>query len=145
MTLENTLLAFEQDIRDRGFWDWIKAHTSFMKPLHRYSGMLSFESQVLVFHGQDKKGNGKLNLQIPLNSVTDIHFDFDDVFRRSEDRQLGLAGFKPLRITYQENNKKRTVYLFASFHRSMLTWRLSRNPELYEHLSEAVGANSSET
>ena len=32
----NTLMAYEEDIKSRSFWDWIKAHTSFMKPLHRY-------------------------------------------------------------------------------------------------------------
>ena len=36
MKWENTLMAYEEDIKSRSFWDWIKAHTSFMKPLHRY-------------------------------------------------------------------------------------------------------------
>ena len=38
MKWENTLMAYEEDIKNRSFWDWIKAHTSFMKPLHRYKG-----------------------------------------------------------------------------------------------------------
>jgi len=38
MKWENTLMAYEEDIKSRSFWDWIKAHTSFMKPLHRYKG-----------------------------------------------------------------------------------------------------------
>ena len=40
MKWENTLMAYEKDIKSRGFWDGVKAHTSFMKPLHRYEGFL---------------------------------------------------------------------------------------------------------
>lgn len=45
MKLENTLMAYKENIESRGFWDWIKAHTSFMKPLHRYQGVLELNEK----------------------------------------------------------------------------------------------------
>ncbi len=55
MKWENTLMAYEEDIKSRGFWDWVKAHTStsFMKPLHRYEGFLELNEGKITFTGKD--------------------------------------------------------------------------------------------
>lgn len=55
MKWENTLMAYEEDIKSRSFCDWIKAHTSFMKPLHRYDGVLELTEQKMKFTGRDVK------------------------------------------------------------------------------------------
>ncbi|MBC7188904.1 hypothetical protein H5U35_01645, partial [Candidatus Aerophobetes bacterium] len=55
MRLENTLMAYKEDIESRSFWDWIKAHTSFMKPLHRYEGVLELNEKKMSFAGRDVK------------------------------------------------------------------------------------------
>jgi len=86
MKWENTLMAYKEDIKNRDFWDWVKAHTSFMKPLHRYEGV----------------------------DITDIHFGFDDVFTGWEERAAPWN--KPLRVIYKFKEARKTVYLFVNFH-----------------------------
>ena len=55
MKWENTLMAYEEDIKNRSFWDWIKAHTSFIKFLHKYDGVLELTEQKMKFTGRDVK------------------------------------------------------------------------------------------
>ena len=87
---ENTLMAYEENIKSRNFWDWIKAHTSFMKPLHKYKGVLKLYEQKMTFTGKDVKVD---NLEIATGDITDIHLN--DVFTGWED---GAAPWnKPLR------------------------------------------------
>lgn len=52
---ENTLLAFDEDIKKRTLLDWIKAHTSGFKPLHRYREILELNDNELRFDGIDTK------------------------------------------------------------------------------------------
>lgn len=75
MKWENTLMAYEKDIKSRGFWDWVKAHTSFMKPLHRYEGVLELDEQKMTFTGKDVKVDKDFNLEIATGDITDIHLD----------------------------------------------------------------------
>ncbi len=53
MKWENTLMAYEEDIKSRGFWDCVKAYTSFMKPLHRYEGFLELSKGKIIHTGKD--------------------------------------------------------------------------------------------
>ena len=133
MLWENTLLAYADDIRARTWVDWLKAHTSFMKPLHRYRGSLELRDPALRFHGEDLKEGRHFQLVVPLSAIRGLHLGFDDVFRRTEDRQLGLFGFQPLRITHEDANELRTLYIFAHFHHR-LGVRASDNRELYREL-----------
>ena len=68
---ENTLMAYEEDIKSRGFRDWIKAHTSFMRPLHRYKGVLELDEQKMIFTGKDVKVDKNFNLEIATGDITD--------------------------------------------------------------------------
>ena len=52
---ENTLLSFDEDIRNRSLIDWVKAHTSGFKPLHRYEGIFELNEGKLTFNGKDIK------------------------------------------------------------------------------------------
>lgn len=67
MKWENTLMAYDEDIKSRSFWDWIKAHTAFMNPLHRYKGVLELDVQKMTFTGKDVKVDKDFNLEIFVN------------------------------------------------------------------------------
>ncbi len=135
---ENTLLAYEEDIKNRTFREWIVAHTSFLKPLYRYQGTLRVDEEALVFDGKNKNGYIDFNMTILVKDITDVFFGYDDVFRRREDRSLGLGNFKPLRIRFENKRGEQTFYVFAKFH-----WiRTSQNQDLYDVLESYT--NSSE-
>ncbi len=48
-------MAYEEDIKSRGWIDWLKAHTTGFKPLHRYEGILELKENELIFNGKGKK------------------------------------------------------------------------------------------
>jgi hypothetical protein len=64
MRWENSLVAYEEDVRNPSFWDWMKAHTSGFKPLHRYEGMLELKEDRITFDGKDVKESRDFNLEI---------------------------------------------------------------------------------
>ncbi|KXB07280.1 hypothetical protein AKJ51_01595 [candidate division MSBL1 archaeon SCGC-AAA382A20] len=136
MKWENTLFAFEKDIESRGFWDWMRAHTSWMKPLHRYEGLLEITEDKLLLVGEDKE-EGEIELEIPVDRIDDVQFGFDETFSRGEDRQLGLFGFAPLRIRYESEEGEKKLYLFADFGRFPI--RNCDNERVLEKLNEARG------
>ncbi len=130
----NTLAAYAEDIKNRTFMDWLRAHTSYMKPLYRYQGMLTLDEQTLIFHGFDRNDQSPYRIEIPLHQLQNVHFGFDEVFRRREDRQLGLFKFRPLRLKFTMNDEERTLYLFAHF-RNSIVGRLTDNHEIYLKLT----------
>ncbi len=132
----STLIAFEEDIRNRGFIDWLAAHTGFAKPLHRYEGELSLMNDRLVFYGNDKKKKQRYHLQIKKKDVTDIFHGFDNVFKRREDRALGLS-FKPLRINFVKNGSSTAIYLIIEFRRAL---RTSSNGQCFFELKQWIGS-----
>ena len=135
MKWENTLMAYEEDIKSRSFWDWIKAHTSFMKPLHRYDGVLELTEQKMKFTGRDMKEKKDFNLEVEFGNITDIHFGFDDVFTGWEDRAAPWN--KPSRVRYKSKEGEKTVYLFANFHHKY-GMRNSDNKEVFEKLKSLL-------
>ena len=127
---ENSLLAYDEDIKNRSFREWLVAHTSFLKPLHRYKGILKVDEEALVFDGKNKNGYIDFNVTILMDNITDVFLGYDEVFRRREDRSMGLRGFEPLRIRFETKGGEKTIYVFAGFH-----WtRTSHNRDLYEQL-----------
>jgi hypothetical protein len=136
MIWENTLMAHEEDIKSRSFWDWIKAHTSFMKPLHRYQGTLKIIDNKIIFSGKDIKEDGDLFLEISTADIADINLGYDDVFTGWEDRASPWN--KPLRIISRTKEGENTIYLFANFHHKN-GMRSSDNKEVFERLMGAMG------
>ena len=126
-------MAFEEDIKNRSWLDWFKAHTSGFKPLHRYEGVLELSDEELIFDGRDVKESKKFQLRIPLRNITDVYYGFDEVFKGREERAWPWN--KPLRIRYRSGNNERTIYLFAHFHHKKGI-RTSDNKKLYEKLNE---------
>jgi hypothetical protein len=108
------LIAFREDIENRTFSDWVIAHTSFMKPLHTYSGTIRIEENIFMFSGFAKKNEQEFQFRIFRNEVEEIYHGYDDVFAIYETRNLGL-GWKPLRITYMQNEKITQMYLIVNY------------------------------
>jgi hypothetical protein len=131
MKYEKTLLAFKEDIEHRGLADWLEAHTSFMRPLHRYYGTLNANNEQFSFSGSDEKKGGQFSLVINMSDITDIHLGYDSIFKRIEDRSLGLFHFVPLRINFTENHKEVSIYLFANYSSII---RHSDNQQLFGEL-----------
>ena len=135
MAKENTLLAFDEDIRSRSLVDWIKAHASGFKPLHRYEGSLKLDEEKLVFEGRDVKESSGFKLEIAVHEITDVYYGFDEVFKGREERAWPWN--KPLRIRFKENDVEKTIYLFVNFHYKHGV-RVSDNEELYRKLVDQL-------
>jgi len=127
----DSLLAFKDDIEHKGLIDWLEAHTSFMRPLHRYSGKIEVNAELISFSGQDEKRDEHFQLTIPRNAVRGMHLGFDDIFKRIDDRSLGIFHFVPLRIDFSAEKKDQSIYVFANYSR---LFRQSDNRKLYEEL-----------
>lgn len=128
---EPALLAYKEDIKKRSLLDWLKAHTSFVKPLHRYEGNIELNDNKLIFKGHDKIDNKKFNLEIFKNEIVDLKLGFDETFTLNEDRSKGIT-FKPLKIVFNKDGKEYTVYLIINFKR--LT-RTTNNKLWYESIN----------
>jgi len=132
---DDALLAFKEDIENTTLKEWLVAHTSFMLPLHRYKGKISLHEDVLIFRGFENERSQKSEvIVVPLENIEDIHHGFDEVFRRTNDRGLGLFT-EPLRITYQERRQRKTIYLYIGFDRFT---RKSNNQKWFEVLSRRL-------
>ena len=127
----DSLLAFKADIEHKGLIDWLAAHTSFLRPLHRYVGKLVVDKKSISFSGEDGKTESPFNLTIPRTDITGLHLGFDSIFRRIDDRALGLFHFVPLRIDFTQNRKDESIYVFANYSRLL---RQSDNDQLYAEL-----------
>ena len=135
MRWENSLMSYEEDIKNRGFWDWVKAHTSGFKPLHRYEGIFEFTEEEITFGGMDTRLVKEFHLEILLREILDIYYGFDEVFKGREERAWPWN--KPLRIKYKINDEVKTIYLFVHFYHKK--WiRTSDNKEVYEKLKEIL-------
>jgi hypothetical protein len=127
----DSLLAFKTDIDHKGLIDWLAAHTSFLRPLHRYVGVFVVDKKSVSFSGEDGKTGSKFNLTIPGADITGLHLGFDNIFKRIDDRALGIFHFVPLRIDFTQNRKDDSIYVFANYSRLL---RQSDNDQLYAEL-----------
>lgn len=140
MRWKNTLMAYEEDIKDRSFWDWMKAHTSGFKPLHRYEGVVELNKDEIFFDGTDLKKGENFRLKIPIKNITDVYFGWDKVFTGFQPSRAGDRVYpwnKPLRIRYKSDQEERTIYLFVRFHHKYGI-RASDNKKVYEKLKQIL-------
>jgi hypothetical protein len=133
----DSLIAYKADIEHQGLIDWLAAHTSFLRPLHRYVGTLIVDPKSVSFSGIDGKTESLFNLTIPRTDITGLHLGFDSIFRRIDDRALGIFHFVPLRIDFTQNSKDETVYVFANYSRLL---RQSDNDQVYAELNNKYGS-----
>jgi hypothetical protein len=139
MEFEHSLLAFKEDIEHRGLWDWLEAHTSFMRPLHRYYGILQVNQDNFLFSGTDQKTCNSFDLLIKISEITGVHLGYDNIFKRIEDRSLGIFHFVPLRIDFRKDMLEESIYVFANY--SSLI-RHSDNQKLFDELNAIRLLNS---
>ena len=137
---ENSLMAYEEDIKNRTLLDWLKAHTSGFKPLHGYEGVFELDEDKIVFDGKDVKEGKKFRLEIPIKSISDVYLGWDEIFTGFPLSRAGDRAYpwnKPLRIRYRLEQGEKTIYLFVNFHRK---WgmRTSDNKEVYTKLNEML-------
>jgi len=90
--------------------EWIRSHISTRRPPHRYEGDLAIENDYLVFRGRDIKEGKDFEEVIPLDSVIDVFFDFDEHLKLSTDPSFGIGGPVPLAVRYQSHSGEQTAY-----------------------------------
>ncbi len=134
MRKEKALWIFGEEVGERGVIDWLKAHTSFLKPLHRYEGEIGIEDEKLKLDGRNTKSDEDFSLEIPRKKVLYVNHGYDEVFKRGEERSLGL-GLKPLLIEYEDNKEEKKLYLFVNFSRFP---RTSDNSEWFNYLIDWI-------
>lgn len=110
----SALLSFSEDIQNRSFTDWIKAHTSFMYPLHTYIGNIRIEGNVFMFLGIERKSRQEFQFNIFRNEIEEVYHGYDDVFTIFETRNFGI-GWKPVRITFTQNERTLNLYLIVNY------------------------------
>jgi hypothetical protein len=130
---ESALLAYKEDIEKAGVKDWITSHTSGMKPLHKYRGHVVIQEDSISFSGEEKDTNTPHLLTLPIQDIIDVHYRFDNTYKRSMDRGIGFI--KPLRITFKEKDSQKTNYLWIGFKRLQ---RTSNNHKWFETLVSMI-------
>lgn len=110
----SALLSFSEDIQNRSFADWLKAHISFMFPLHAYYGHVRIEGNMLMFSGTERKTGNDFQLAIFRSEIEELYHGYDDVFTLFETRNLGF-GWKPLRIKFTQNQRTFKLYLIVNY------------------------------
>jgi hypothetical protein len=115
MTLETTALwAFEEDILTRSWGDWMEAHTSLLKPLHRYEGQMNVLTDKLTFSGIDKRTGDETFFAIEKYQIEQLYLGFDESYNAMESRGLGLI-WLPLRVTFMQNGKEEKLYIITNY------------------------------
>lgn len=116
---------------------WIKAHVSARCPAHRYEGELLIDDERLVFDGRDIKEAKDIELEIPLDTVTDVYVGFSQHLQASIDPAFGIGGAVPFAIRYKGNGKSQTIY-FNTSSNNYVAHRNISNRRWYETLDEIV-------
>jgi hypothetical protein len=130
---DSALLAYREDLEERGFMDWIKVHITYEKPVHRYEGTLTLYPNKLIFSGVDIQTEKEYFQEIGKEDVQDIQLGFDEIYRVREDRLLG-DGFQPLRLDFIDNGKLITAYFIIEFDR--VERRTYKNSDWYDELKK---------
>jgi hypothetical protein len=130
----STLWAFEEDIQSRSWLDWLKAHTSFLKPLHRFEGMMTVYTNSLNFSGVDKRSQEQVSFDVNKHDVTQLYLGFDETFNLLETRGPGF--WLPLRITFLRDGREEKLYLITNYN-----FGFSDNKNCFEFLKIWAGRN----
>lgn len=126
------LWIFEEDILNRSGLEWLSAHISFGKPLHRYEGTITINENSLLLEGFDNRQKVEVSFEIFKGQMVQLYHGFDKSFTALETRNLGLSWY-PLRITFQTDSGNKNVYLIIN-HRFDRT----DNLEYFEFLKQWV-------
>ncbi|KAH6581081.1 hypothetical protein BASA60_002597 [Batrachochytrium salamandrivorans] len=124
----------DYDMKKRTWGDWMAAHTSFMYPLHHYIGTATLQGDRLTLSGHHKsernmhKGTatnaslvGGVAEEKTTSSVTvvvhrlrakSVTQGFDSIFRRIDDRGVGL--YMPVILVYDDQDDSSVISAIVS-------------------------------
>ena len=114
------LLAFEEDIHNRSWLDWLEAHTSFLKPLHRYEGTMTLYADKIGFIGLDRKTGKDVVFDFYKYQIDQLYLGFDDTFNMFETRSLGLT-WVPLRLRLTISGNEKYLYIITNYYLGLKT------------------------
>ena len=81
--------------------------------MHRYDGELTLGKDQLHYIGIDTKNNNtEFSVIIYKYQIEQIYYGFDDVFKMSESRSLGMK-WKPIRIKIVDNGIEENLYFIT--------------------------------
>jgi hypothetical protein len=99
----HVLWSYADEVAESGLRDEIRALISFVKPLHHHEGEIALTDSSLII-------NGDINLNIPLGKLNQLYLGFDEVFKATYVKNVGLM-WQPLRLSFYENDRITTIYL----------------------------------
>lgn len=131
MTIENTLVIFRNEFKQRSLFDWLISHTSGALPPHRYRGEIEITDKFLQFRGVDTKLNSDSEFSILKGTIEEVYYGYDEVFNVYQTRGLGLS-WAPVRIKFTDiDGQENFAYFITGYER----WR-SVNKDFYNFLIE---------
>lgn len=130
ITQAPALWAFEEDILNRSWKDWLLAHMSLGKPLHRYEGILTITTNTIELIGEDKNTKQEFLLEIYKHEIEQLYLGLDDTFNAAETRNLGL-GWLPLRLLFSRDEQIQKLYLIINYN-----FGRTDNKECFEFLKQ---------
>jgi hypothetical protein len=142
MIFNDSLLIFEDEIRERSFWqafvEFLRKHTFSLRPIHRYRGQLTLIGDVLGIDMRHVSTSAPLHVNIPLRNIVGLDMRFFSTLQ-SVLRQRLYQQVVPVGVRYEdENGKDVTIYLFASYDHGLAVNPNCRNEELFEALSHRI-------
>jgi hypothetical protein len=133
MATYDAIWAFKEDILElRGsLREKFVAHLSqpLGLPLHMYRGRITVLEDKIVLSGWNKRSGEPFELSIDREMIENVHMGWDRVLRRWRDTR---AWIRPLRITFRERGRKRTLYVYAKKPEGAIYGR--ENGRLYEYI-----------
>jgi hypothetical protein len=126
------LWIFEDDVLNRSGRDWMSAHISLGKPLHRYEGTITITENSLLLQGFDNRQKVEISFEILKGQMEQLYHGFDKSFTALETRSLGTSWY-PLRITFQNGGESKNVYLIINYR-----FGKTDNLEYFEFLKQWV-------
>ena len=107
----------------------MEAHTSLLKPLHRYEGQMNVLPDKLTFSGKDKRTGDETFFAIQKYQIEQLYLGFDESYNAMESRGLGLI-WLPLRVTFLQNGKEEKLYIITNYR--FFGW--ADNKDYFEYL-----------
>ncbi|MEO9021899.1 MAG: hypothetical protein ABI237_04240 [Ginsengibacter sp.] len=126
------LWTFEEDILNRSWRDWLAAHLSFGKPLHRYESILTLYTNTLELTGLDVKMKEGFSMEIYKQEIEQLYLGFDEAFNASETNTFGVT-WLPLRLMFTRDDQIRKLYLIINY-----SFGKTDNKEYFEFLKQWV-------
>ncbi len=142
MIFNDSLLVFENEIRERSRWqaflEVLKKYTFDLRPIHRYRGRVTLIGDVLGIDMHHVHTSVPLVMNIPLLSIVGLDIGYNDVLTSlTVPRWHWRLG--PIGVRYEdENGKDTTIYLFAAYDHGWTVNPNCRNDDLFKAMSSRI-------